>query len=79
LHEGSSAVELPVKIFEIRFQLANHLCSVNLELDGAGEIVSYEEYTPYDSTSYYAVRSQLGSPKRYRYTGQERDGESGFG
>ncbi len=62
----------------IRFQLGNHLGSASLELDGEGKIISYEEYFPYGSTSYQAVRSQTETPKRYRYTGMERDEESGL-
>jgi RHS repeat-associated protein len=62
----------------IRYQLGNHLGSASLELDAAGGIISYEEYTPYGSTSYQAVRSQTDTPKRYRYTGKERDDETGF-
>lgn len=62
----------------IRFQHANHLGSANLELDDQADIVSYEEYTPYGSTSYRAVRSQTEAAKRYRYTGKERDEESGL-
>ena len=42
------------------------------------QIISYEEYTPYGSTTYQAVRSQTETPKRYRYTGKERDEESGL-
>ena len=44
------------------------------------QIISYEEYHPYGSTSYQAVRSaqQRLQSKRYRYTGKERDEESGF-
>lgn len=61
-----------------RFQLGNHLDSAGLELDGAGQIISYEEYYPYGSTSYQAVRSQTETPKRYRFTGKERDKESGL-
>jgi RHS repeat-associated protein len=62
-----------------RYQFGNHLGSASLELDDASEIISYEEYFPYGSTSYQAVRSGVEvSPKRYRYTGMERDEESGF-
>jgi RHS repeat-associated protein len=61
-----------------RYQLGNHLGSGSLELDDQAEIISYEEYTPYGSSSYQAVRSQTGTPKRYRYTGKERDEESGL-
>jgi RHS repeat-associated protein len=63
----------------IRYQLGNHLGSVSLELDEAGEIISYEEYYPYGSTSYQAGHSVTEvSLKRYRYTGKERDEETGL-
>jgi RHS repeat-associated protein len=62
----------------IRYQLGNHLGSSSLELDEQAQIISYEEYTPYGSSSYQAVRSQTESAKRYRYTGKERDEESGL-
>lgn len=63
----------------IRYQFSNHLGSASLELDDAGQIISYEEYYPYGSTSYQAGRSAAEvSLKRYRYTGMERDEESGF-
>ena len=62
----------------IRYQFGNHLGSASLELDDQAQIVSYEEYTPYGNTSYQAVRSQTETPKRYWYTGKERDEESGL-
>ncbi|MEJ7608186.1 MAG: RHS repeat-associated core domain-containing protein [Bryobacteraceae bacterium] len=62
----------------IRYQFGNHLGSASLELDRQAQVISYEEYFPYGSTSYQAVRSQTETPKRYRYTGMERDEESGF-
>jgi RHS repeat-associated protein len=62
----------------VRFQHGNHLGSAVLELDAAAKVISYEEYHPYGSTAYCAVRSQTETPKRYRYTGKERDEESGF-
>jgi RHS repeat-associated protein len=62
----------------IRYQFSNHLGSANLELNEQAQILSYEEYTPYGSTSYQAVRSQTETMKRYRYTGKERDEESGL-
>ncbi|MDP9350372.1 MAG: RHS repeat-associated core domain-containing protein, partial [Chloroflexota bacterium] len=62
----------------IRYQLGNHLDSTNLELDHEAGVITYEEYYPYGSTSYQAVRSQTQTPKRYRYTGKERDEESGL-
>ena len=62
----------------IRYQIGNHLSSASLEVDDQAQIISYEEYTPYGSTSYQGVRGQTETPKRYRYTGKERDEESGF-
>jgi RHS repeat-associated protein len=62
----------------VRFQLTNHLGSASLELDDQAQIISYEEYTPFGGTSYQAVRSQTETPKRFRYTGVERDEESGL-
>jgi RHS repeat-associated protein len=62
----------------VRYQFSNHLGSASLELDDNAQIISYEEYYPYGSTSYQAVRSQTETPKRYRYIGKERDEESGF-
>ncbi|HEX2269885.1 MAG TPA: RHS repeat-associated core domain-containing protein [Pyrinomonadaceae bacterium] len=63
----------------IRFQFGNHLGSASLELDDAGQIVSYEEYYPYGSTSYQAGPGAAEvSRKRYRFTQKERDEETGF-
>jgi RHS repeat-associated protein len=63
----------------IRRQFGNHLGSTSLELDDAGQTISYAEYYPYGSTSYQAGRSVAEvSLKRYRYTGMERDAESGL-
>jgi RHS repeat-associated protein len=66
----------PQKLF--RYQLGNLLGSVSLELDDQAQIVSYEEYTAFGSTSYQAVRSQRETPKRYAYTGKEHDEENGL-
>ena len=60
-------------------QFSNHLGSASLELDDLAQIISYEEYYPYGSTSYQAVdRALKAAAKRYRYTGMERDEESGL-
>jgi RHS repeat-associated protein len=62
-----------------RYQLGNHLGSASLELDEAGRIISYEEFFPYGSTSYQAVDAGIkAAEKRYRYTGMERDEETGL-
>ena len=65
----------------IRYQYGNHLGTASLELDGSNDakIISYEEYYPFGSTSYQATDQLREVPiKRYRYTGKERDEESGL-
>jgi RHS repeat-associated protein len=61
---------------QVRYQHHNHLGSAVLELGDQSDIISYEEYFPFGSTSYQAVASQTDLPKRYRYTGKERDQEN---
>ncbi|MFD7916847.1 RHS repeat-associated core domain-containing protein [Streptomyces sp. NPDC059752] len=68
----------PAPVQLTRYQLGNHLGSASVELDDQARIISYEEYHPYGSTSYQTVQSALETPKRYRYTGQERDEETGL-
>jgi RHS repeat-associated protein len=62
----------------IRYQFGNHLGSASLELDELAQIISYEEYSPYGSSTYQAVRSQTETTKRYRYTGKEWENETGM-
>jgi RHS repeat-associated protein len=48
-------------------------------LDRNANIISYEEYHPFGTTSYRAGRSYSEtSLKRYKYCGKERDEESGL-
>ena len=62
-----------------RFQLDNHLGSATLELDDAGSVISYEEYHPYGSTAFHTANGAAQvSAKRYRYTGKEKDEETGL-
>lgn len=62
-----------------RYQFDNHLGSAVLELDEEASVLTYEEYFPYGSTAFEAseTKSEV-SKKRYRYTGKERDEETGF-
>lgn len=63
----------------LRFQLENHVGSSTMELDDAGAVISYEEYFPFGGTSFHAAISAVDvSLKRYRYTGKERDEETGL-
>jgi RHS repeat-associated protein len=65
-----------------RYQYSNHLGSVGLEMTGDSnnpKIISYEEYHPYGTTAYRATNAVIKTTaKRYRYTGMERDEESGL-
>lgn len=70
--------DLPRGVLD-RYQYSNHLGSVGLELNGAAQIISYEEYHPYGTTAYQARGQDVQAvAKRYRYTGMERDEESGL-
>jgi RHS repeat-associated protein len=63
----------------IRYQYDNHLGSACLELNEDAEIISYEEYYPFGTTSYCAMNSSIEvSMKRYRFCGKERDEETGL-
>jgi len=63
----------------VRYQHPNHQSSCTLETDDTGKIISYEEYHPFGTTSYQATNAAItASYKRYRYTGMERDEETGL-
>lgn len=63
----------------VRYQLHNHLGSAALELDDAAQVISYEEYHPFGTTAFQAKNAGIkAAAKRYRYTGMERDEESGL-
>lgn len=57
----------------VKYHLGDHLGSSNLVLDGKGDLVNREEFTPYGETSFGSF-----AHKRYRFTGKERDEESGL-
>jgi RHS repeat-associated protein len=70
---------VPTPTTHQRFQLGNHLDSALLEVDETGLIISYEEYAPYGTAAYRSTRSGVEvSARRYRYTGKERDEETGL-
>jgi len=63
----------------IRFIYGNHLGSSSLELNENAQTISYEEYHPYGTTAYTLGNSDIkAAAKRYRYTGMERDEETGL-
>lgn len=63
----------------IRFCVENHLGSTTMELGEHAEVISYEEYLPFGASAVRAVGRLLdASASRYRYTGKERDEETGL-
>lgn len=63
----------------IRYQHGNHLGSCGIETGVSGQVVSYEEYHPFGTSAYRANRAGYDlSLKRFRYSGKERDDESGL-
>ena len=69
---GDGAPNIPVKYY-----LGDHLGSGNIVIGGAtttgGTFINREEYFPYGETSFGSF-----GRKRYRFTGKERDEESGL-
>jgi RHS repeat-associated protein len=62
-----------------RYIYSNHLQSATLELDADAEIISYEEYHPYGTTSYKAMNAGINATaKKYKWCACERDEESGL-
>ena len=69
----------PLNVALIRYQYANHLGSAVLETDEDGDPISYEEYHPYGTTAYRSAKPGFDlSLKRYRFSGKERDDETGL-
>ena len=61
------------------YQMGNHLGSASLELDGQGQLISYEEYYPFGGTAFTAGESLAEVKlKEYKYTGKERDNTTGL-
>jgi RHS repeat-associated protein len=75
----SSQPTTAVQPLNTRYQLGNHLGSAVLELDEGAQIISYEEYHPYGTSAYrYGRTNTEVEEKRYRYSGKERDAETGL-
>jgi len=57
----------------LQYHLGDHLGSSNVVIDADGAWVNREEHTPYGETSFGGF-----AKKRYRFTGKQRDEESGL-
>jgi RHS repeat-associated protein len=58
---------------QVEFQLGDHLGSCTVAVDAGGTVAHREDYSPYGETTFRTF-----ARKRYRFTGKERDGESGL-
>lgn len=59
---------------QLRYSYGDLLGSGTLEVDGAGSVISQEEYYPFGGTALWVGRSELEAGyKTIRYSGQERD------
>jgi RHS repeat-associated protein len=65
--EGSKSPAL------IRYQIGK-----NLELDGSGQLISYEEYSPFGSVVYTAKYQDVEAPREYRFASYKHDSETGL-
>ena len=57
----------------VRYQSEN-----SIETDDKGQLISYEEYSPFGTSTYIACQSDIEAPRAYRFASYERDKESGF-
>lgn len=77
--ESGSPISNGSQVTKTRYQYTNHLDSACLELDENAEIISYEEFHPFGSTSYQLHTNDTEvSLKRYKYVHKERDDETGL-
>jgi RHS repeat-associated protein len=79
--ESRNDIDDGTEKYLVRYQLHNHLGSSCLEIDGsaAAKVISYEEFHPYGTTAYQAKNLTIRSAsKQYRFTGMERDEETGL-
>ncbi|KAF3916507.1 hypothetical protein ABW20_dc0101243 [Dactylellina cionopaga] len=57
----------------MRYQLGD-----SLELDDKGQVISYEEFSPFGASTYMAKKTNIKAPRRYRFASYERDKETGL-
>ncbi|WP_428265996.1 SpvB/TcaC N-terminal domain-containing protein [Haliangium sp.] len=74
--EGQDAVRHSSSII---YQISNHAGSVSIEINSCAKVISHEEYFPYGPSSFQGGSSHARArQKRYRFSGKERDGETGL-
>lgn len=79
LDKDNSDTDNPLDTNLIRYQYGNHIGSATIETDESGTVISYEEYHPFGTSAYRSSKSGTNlSLKRYRFSGKERDDETGL-
>ncbi|KAF5982997.1 insecticidal toxin complex [Fusarium coicis] len=58
--------------------LVRYHMSDKLELDQSGLVITYEEYSPFGSSSFCLRRSKQEASRKYRFAAYERDKETGL-
>lgn len=61
-----------------RYQISDHLGSGCIELNESAKLISFEEFHAFGTTAVAAQGVGEVSARRYRYTGKERDEETGL-
>jgi RHS repeat-associated protein len=75
LIDHGNAIDVP----NIRYQHTNLLDSATVETDESGNVISYEEFHPFGTSSYRSAKPDVDlSLKRYRFSGKELDNETGL-
>jgi RHS repeat-associated protein len=83
---GLSATRFTIKAAEklavvertVKGLLFRYLIGSNMETDDEGNLICYEEYTPFGQIMYTSVRQDIEASSVYRYARYEFDAESGL-
>lgn len=59
-------------------ELIRYNLSPSLEVDDQARVVSYEEYSPFGTSTLAACQSGIEAPSSYRFASYRRDSETGF-
>ncbi|KAK6523170.1 hypothetical protein TWF694_006065 [Orbilia ellipsospora] len=68
-----AAIEIGLAESLLRYKM-----NQNLELDHAGHIISYQEYSPFGAITFSICRSKCDAPRKYRFAGYDKDCETGL-
>ncbi|KAH6984363.1 virulence plasmid 65kDa B protein-domain-containing protein [Ilyonectria sp. MPI-CAGE-AT-0026] len=81
---GSASGDAPLVMIETEAneqdapELIRYSLSPSLEVDDQARVVSYEEYSPFGTSTLAACRSEIEAPSSYRFASYRRDSETGF-